>query len=119
VASQDSPKVPEVGSGIKGVYSVLEALKRDRPRTAQGYVHVGPALLEEAADLLEKSVPISALLSAAAIEALARSAWNVNGRLKGDPDWSNTYPHDRDTWMAEARRDLEAVVEQVGGGQGE
>ena len=48
-------------------------------------------------------------IPAEAIEALARSTWNVNGRLKGDPDWGPNYPHDRDTWIEEARRDLSAA----------
>lgn len=50
------------------------------------------------------------LLSDEAVEASARSTWNINGRLKGDPDWSSKYPPDRDTWMDEARRDLQAAL---------
>lgn len=43
------------GSGVKEPVDVITALRRaaKRPRTAQGWVHVGPALLEEAAYQLE------------------------------------------------------------------
>lgn len=52
------------------------------------------------------------LLSDEAVEALARSSWRVNGRIKGDPDWNPHWPSDRDrkAWMEEARRDLGAVL---------
>lgn len=47
----------EIGSGIKDPVDVVTALRRaaERPRTAQGWVHAGPALLEEAADQLAKA----------------------------------------------------------------
>jgi hypothetical protein len=45
-----------------------------------------------------------------AIEALARSTWEVNGRLKGQADWSASFPPDRQTWIDEARRDLDAAL---------
>jgi len=48
---------PVVGSGIKDSVDLITALRRAaaRPRTVQGYVHAGPAMLQEAADQLEKA----------------------------------------------------------------
>lgn len=39
-----------------GVVNVVEALRRaaERPRTAYGWVHAGPGMLEQAADRIEK-----------------------------------------------------------------
>lgn len=53
-----------------------------------------------------------------AVEALARSTWNVNGRLKGEPDWGPNFPRDRSTWMDEARRDLTAALDALDKGKG-
>jgi hypothetical protein len=62
----------------------------------------------------ERYIPISQvrerLLSDEAVEAMARSTWNVNGRVKGMRDWGPDFPRDRDVWMEEARRDLEAAL---------
>jgi|SRR6185369_13244192 len=112
VTHQDSPKVPWPSR----VYAVVEpeypdegiALFRDRlPR----------GLEESQTHAIQIYIPLSALLSDEVVEALAQSTWNVNGRLKGEPDWSTSYPHDRDTWMAEARRDLQAIIEKLGGAE--
>jgi hypothetical protein len=52
---KDEERAAEIGDGLRGApfFSLLEALRRDRPRTAQGYVHVGAAVLDEAAERLE------------------------------------------------------------------
>lgn len=51
-------KAVGVGSGVERLVDVVTALRRAalRPRSAQGYVHVGPAVLEEAAKLLSEPV---------------------------------------------------------------
>ncbi len=46
----------EIGSALRGgeVVDLITALRRQRPQTQWGYVHVGPAVLEEAADRIER-----------------------------------------------------------------
>lgn len=54
--SEEGSPAPEIGAAFRNGTTVdlITALRRDRPRTAHGYVHVGPAVLEEAADRLER-----------------------------------------------------------------
>lgn len=46
----------EIGAAFRKRETVdlITALRKERPSTQWGYVHVGPALLEEAADRLER-----------------------------------------------------------------
>jgi hypothetical protein len=48
--------VSKVGAAFRKGETVdlITALRKERPLTQWGYVHVGPALLEEAADRLER-----------------------------------------------------------------
>lgn len=119
--------VPNGGGAHHSIVMEAHRVVHD-PSTISQITSVSPTDIVTAAVLLPLDPAISQptketytreqLLSDEAIEALARSTWNVNGRLKGEPDWGPSFPRDRDTWMDEARRDLTAALDALDKGKG-
>jgi hypothetical protein len=65
-------------------------------------------------------IPVSALLSDEVVEAVAKSRYErqQTGVYGHRVSWSEAADEIKQRWLSLARADLQAAIEQVGGGQG-
>jgi|GEM_PF-6432216 len=107
-STQDSPKVPEKWA------------PQELVRLRSGCVPTTPAEGDSLRGLeAETYIPVSAFLSDATVEVLAQRLYEEHGvERPQERRWSATVEAVREMYRQDARAHLQAVAEQVGGGQG-
>lgn len=112
---QGGPKVPEKWPVLKCRRLVGSDGKRYE-------VEIGEPLGGEPDHIMwegETYIPVSALLSDEAVEATAQAAFERCMQPTGHPAWTSVSDPERDRWRQEARSNIEAAIDQLGGGQSE